>query len=309
MRQFPFGNQHGQGQQASGRRRGGVRWWIVGLFLIYAAWSWFGSSATDPYTGQTAHYGATTEQETQLGLQAFQEVLQSERPLPDSDPTARQITDIARRLVEHADEVEADLATLHGQTSPNLANSFEWQVAVLESDQANAFCLPGGKMAVYTGLIPVTQNEDAMAVVMGHEIAHALLRHGSQRMAQQKLVQMGQLAAGLAIGEMDPQQQQMVMAALGAGAQYGLILPYGRNHETQADEVGLMLAAAACFNPEEAIPLWQRMSELGGGQRPPEFASTHPDPANRIAHLQSLMPRAREFRAKYCGSAAPAPTP
>jgi predicted Zn-dependent protease len=305
MRQFPFGNQHGQGQMATGRRRGGVRWWIVGVFLIYAAWSWFGSRATDPYTGETAHYGATTEQETQLGLQAFQEVLQSERPLPDTDPTARQITEIARRLVEHADEVEADLATLHGEASPNLANSFEWQVAVLESDQANAFCLPGGKMAVYTGLIPVTQNEDAMAVVMGHEIAHALLRHGSQRMAQQKLVQMGQLAAGLAIGEMDPQQQQMVMAALGAGAQYGLVLPYGRNHETQADEVGLMLAAAACFNPEEAIPLWQRMSELGGGQRPPEFASTHPDPANRIAHLQSLMPRAKEFYAKYCGTAAP----
>ena len=122
-----------------------------------------------------------------------------------------------------------------------------------------------------------------MAVVMGHEIAHALLRHGSQRMAQQKLVQMGQMAAGVALGGMDPQQQQAVMAALGAGAQYGLILPYGRNHESQADQVGLMLAAAACFNPQEAIPLWERMSQLGGGERPPEFASTHPDPANRIA--------------------------
>jgi len=160
-------------------------------------------------------------------------------------------------------------------------------------------------MAVYTGLLPIAQNQDAMAVVMGHEIAHALLRHGSQRMAQQKLVQMGQMAAGVALGGMDPGQQQAVMAALGAGAQYGLILPYGRKHETQADKVGLMLAAAACFNPGEAIGLWERMSSLGGGQRPPEFASTHPDPANRIQTLQALMPQAVQFYQKYCPGQPP----
>jgi predicted Zn-dependent protease len=298
MRVDPFGRQ--DPNSPGGARRGGIKWWILVAFAVYAAFSWFGSAKTDPYTGETAHYGASTEQETQLGLQAFQQVLQDERPLDPSHPTALQIGTIARRLVEHADEVEADLAQANGQAPPNLAATFDWSVAVLESDQANAFCLPGGKMAVYTGLIPVTQNEDAMAVVMGHEIAHALLRHGSQRIAQQKLMQMGQVAAGIAIGDMAPQQQQMVMAALGAGAQYGLVLPYGRKHEVQADEVGLMLAAAACYNPEEAIPLWERMSELGGGQRPPEFASTHPDPANRIARLRELMPKAMEFRAKYC---------
>jgi len=301
MNMDPLGNPQSPGTGT--RRRGGIRWWILILFAGYAAFSWFGSAKVDPYTGQKAHYGASVEQENQLGLQAFQEVVSTERVLPSSDPTARQIEAIARRLVEHADEVEADLAAANGQQSPNLASTFAWSVAVLESDQANAFCLPGGKMAVYTGLVPITQNEDAMAVVMGHEIAHALLRHGSQRMAQQKLVQMGQMAAGVAVGDMSPQQQQMVMAALGAGAQYGLVLPYGRNHETQADEVGLMLAAAACYNPAEAIPLWERMSQLNGGQRPPEFASTHPDPANRIAHLQSLLPKAMEFRAKYCGGA------
>jgi predicted Zn-dependent protease len=289
-------------QYATPRRRLNVRWWVIIAFAAYAAFSWFGSAKVDPYTGKKAHYGASVEQENQLGLQAFQEVVSTEHVLPSSDPTAHQVETIARRLVEHADDVEADLAAANGQASPNLAATFDWSVAVLESDQANAFCLPGGKMAVYTGLVPVTQNEDAMAVVMGHEIAHALLRHGSQRIAQQKLVQMGQMAAGVALGNMDPQQAQMVMAALGAGAQYGLILPYGRNHETQADEVGLMLAAAACYDPAEAIPLWERMSKLDGGQRPPEFASTHPDPANRIAHLQALMPKAMEFRAKYCGA-------
>ena len=287
------------------RRRGpglGIRWWVLLLFGAYAAWNWFGSARIDPYTGEKARYGASVEEEAQLGLQAFQEVLSQERALDASDPRARQIGAIARRLVEHADEVEADLAKENGQASPNLAAGFDWSVAVLESEQANAFCLPGGKMAVYTGLLPVTQNEDAMAIVMGHEIAHALLRHGSQRMAQQKLVQMGQLAAGVAIGNLDPQQQQMVMAALGAGAQYGLVLPYGRTHETQADEVGMMLAAAACYDPDEAIALWQRMAELNAGQRPPEFASTHPDPANRMQRLQSLMPQARQVRAKYCGA-------
>lgn len=289
------------------RRRlgGGIRWWVLILFAGYAAWSWFGNAKTDPYTGAKAHYGASVDEEAQLGLQAWQEVLQQERALAPSDPRAKAIEAVARRLVARAGDVETDLAKEHGEASPGLARTFEWSVAVLDSDQANAFCLPGGKMAVYTGLLPVTRDDDAMAVVLGHEIAHALLRHGSQRMAQQKLVQVGQVAAGVAVGNMDPQQQQMVMAALGAGAQYGLVLPYGRKHETQADEVGLMLAAAACYDPRAAIPLWQRMSALNGGQRPPEFASTHPDPANRMQHLQELMPRAMDYYAKYCGGKSP----
>jgi predicted Zn-dependent protease len=299
MQQNVFGGQ----QSDSTRKRGGIRWWIILLFAGYAAWQWFGNSEPDPFTGEKAHYGATPDEEAQMGLQAFQQVLTEERPLPDNDPNAIAITEIAKRLVNVAGKVEADLAAENNLASPKLAESFQWSVAVLESPQANAFCLPGGKMAVYTGLIPVAQNNDAMAVVMGHEIAHALLRHGSQRMAQQKLVQMGQMAAGVAIGNMDPGQQQMVMSALGATTQYGAVLPFGRSHETQADEVGLMLAAAACYNPKQAIPLWERMSQLNDGQRPPEFASTHPDPANRIAHLQSLMPKAEKFYAKYCGAA------
>jgi predicted Zn-dependent protease len=293
------------------RRRGlgfgGFRWIILVGFAIYAAISWFGSKETDPLTGEDARYGATAEEEVMLGAQAFDQVLgeaQSQGALMPADTQiSRQIREIAQRLITRVPEVTADLAQANGQQSPTAHQHFQWDVAVIQSDQANAFCLPGGKMAVYTGLIPVAQNQDAMAVVMGHEIAHALLRHGSQRMAQQKLVQMGQMAAGLALGGMDPGQQQAVMAALGAGAQYGFILPYGRNHETQADRVGLMLAAAACYDPQEAIPLWERMSQLGGGQRQPEFASTHPDPANRIQQLQAMMPQAQAFRAKYCSNA------
>lgn len=305
MRNDPFGQGRYEQQQGAPRRRGlfgNVRWWILIAFAGYAAFSWFSSKEVDPYTGQDAHYGATPQEESELGAQAYQQVLgeaQAQRALlPADNQTSQQIRQIAQRLVARVPQVAADLAALHQQPTPDLS-SYQWDVNVIQSEEANAFCLPGGKIAVYTGLIPVAKNADAMAVVMGHEIAHALQRHGAQRMAQQKLVQMGQVAAG--VSGIDPQ----VMSAIGAGVQYGVVLPYGRKHETQADEVGLMLAAAACFNPEEAIPLWERMSELGGGARPPEFASTHPDPANRIQYLQSLMPQAKQFYAKYCQGAAP----
>src|SRR5690606_31743468 len=131
-------------------------------------------------------------------------------------------------------------------------------------------------------------------VLMGHEIAHALLRHGAQRMAQQKLTQLGQMA-GAASG-MDVQQQQTAMAASG----YGYLLPYARSHETQADDVGPMLAAAACYDPRAAIPLWERMEQSSGGQAPPEFSSTHPNPGTRIQNLQARMPKALAYRQRYC---------
>jgi predicted Zn-dependent protease len=291
-------------QQASPRRGrslfGNVRWWVLLLFAGYAIFSWMGSRQTDPYTGEDAHYGATPQEESQLGVQAYREVLGDAQAqgalLPADDPASRQVREIAQRLVARVPQVAADLAAQHQQPVPDLG-SYQWDVNVIRSQEANAFCLPGGKIAVYTGLLPVAQSRDALAVVMGHEIAHALLRHGAQRMAQQKLVRMGQVAAG--VSGLDPQ----VMSAIGAGVQYGVVLPYGRSHETQADAVGLMLAAAACYDPQEAIPLWERMGQLGGGQRPPEFASTHPDPANRIQRLQALMPQARQFYQKYCQGA------
>lgn len=306
MRVDPFGGRrNSSGVRARrGRGLGGVRWWVLLVFAAYAAFSWFGSAETDPYTGETAHYGASPVEEAQLGAQAYQRVLSDASAqgalLPPDAQVSRQVREIAERLIEKVPAVTEELATMNGQQAPQVYRDFQWDAAVIQSDDANAFVLPGGKIAVYTGLLPVAENQDAMATILGHEIAHALLRHGSQRMAQQKLMQVGQLAAGVALGGMDPGQQQAVMAALGAGAQYGFILPYGRNHETQADRVGLMLAAAACFDPREAVPLWERMSQLGGGARPPEFASTHPDPANRQETLRALMPQALEFRERHC---------
>jgi len=297
MRNDPFA---GARRAAPGRRGGGLfgglRWLILLGFAAYGGCYYLSSRTQDPYTGETVliDSGLGPEEERALGLQAYQEILAQERPLDPSDPTAQQVRAIASRLIDKVDEVSAAIAAERGTQAPDHWRQFEWDVNVIPSDQANAFCLPGGKMAVYTGLIPVARTEDAMAVVMGHEIAHALLRHGAQRMSQQKLAQIGQMA-GAASG-MDPQQRQMIMAAFG----YGYLLPYARTHETQADEVGLLLAAAACYDPNEAIGLWQRMGEASGGQSPPEFASTHPNPGTRIQNLQALVPRAMEYRQRFC---------
>ena len=290
MNQDPMGNRQSRG------RGGGLRLLVVGALLLYGAYYYFSNRTVDPYTGEQVLIDKTldADQESALGLQAYREILSQERPVDPNSEIARQISGIATRLIDKVDEVERDLAAERGIEARNFAAGFEWTVNVIQSDQANAFALPGGKMAVYTGLVPVAQSADAMAVVMGHEIAHALLRHGAQRMSQQKLAQIGQMA-GAASG-MDPQQQQMVMAAMG----YGYLLPYARSHETQADEVGLMLAAAACYDPNEAIGLWQRMSESSGGEAPPEFSSTHPNPGTRIQTLQGLMPKAMEYRQKFC---------
>ncbi len=296
MRRDPFGGRYEQQAQARPRRGINPRFIILLLFAGYGAYYWFSNRVVDPYTGEKVLIDGSIDiaQEKELGLQAYEEILSQERPVDPNSQIAQQVRGIAQRLIEKVPEVANAIAQERGTRIQPIWEQFDWDVNVIQSEQANAFCLPGGKMAVYTGLIPVAQNADAVAVVMGHEIAHALLRHGAQRMSQQKLTQIGQMAG--AMSGMDPQQQQMVMAAMG----YGYLLPYARQHETQADEVGLMLAAAACFDPRESVPLWERMGQASGGQSPPEFSSTHPNPGTRIANLQALMPKALEYRQRFC---------
>jgi metalloendopeptidase OMA1, mitochondrial len=304
----PFGRSSGtQGLGGAPRRRGGFRWWVLILFGLYAGYYYFSNRQDAAFTGRQQLIDSSVEQEAALGLQAYEEILSQSNVVTTGELPA-QVREIAQRLVKVAPSVEADLAKARGAQPITQWDAFEWDVSVIESDQANAFCLPGGKMAVYTGIVPVAQNGDALAAIMGHEIAHALLRHGAERMAQQKLAQIGSIAAGVAVGDMDPQQQRMVMAALGAGVQYGVMLPFSRDHETEADEVGLMLAAAACFDPREAIGLWERMGASKGGAAPPEFMSTHPSGGSRIQRLQELMPAALQLRERYCGTATPPAT-
>lgn len=282
------------------RRRGGVRWWVILLFGLYAAWYWFSNQQEAAFTGRAQLIDSSVQEEAALGLQAYREILSQSRVLTQGQaPT--QVKQIAERLVAVGPRVEATLAAARN-AKPSIAwDAYDWQVSLIQSEQANAFCLPGGKIAVYTGILPIAGNDSALAAIMGHEIAHALLRHSAERMAQNKLVNLGSMAAGVAISDMDTQQQKAVMAVMGAGAQYGVLLPFSRDHESEADEVGLMLAAAACYDPREAIGLWERMGQASAGRAPPEFMSTHPSGSTRIAHLERLMPQALEIRAAFCG--------
>lgn len=294
----PLGNR--SGQRTMGGRRG-LKLWPILLFGAYFAYYYFSNSNEASYTGRKQLLDSSAQEEAALGLQSYREILAQENVVT-TGPLPEQVRDIAQRLVEAAPKVEKYLADTAGMPATTDWSAYSWEVSVIESEQVNAFCLPGGKIAIYTGIVPVAANSDGLAAIMGHEIAHALLRHGGERMAQQKLVQIGAMAASMSTGEMDPQQRQMVMAAIGAGAQYGVLLPFSRSHESEADKVGLLLSAAACFNPEEAPRLWERMAALGK-QKPPEFMSSHPAEGTRITQLQSWMPEAQQIRQQFCGGA------
>ncbi len=179
--------------------------------------------------------------------------------------------------------------------------NFAWEFNVVDDPKTiNAFCMPGGKVVVYTGILKVTQNEDALAVVMGHEIAHALANHGNERMSQGIVAQLGLTSLDLALSQKPAETRNLLMTAAGAGAQVGVLLPFSRKHESEADEIGLYLMAMAGYNPNEAAPFWVRMEKMAGsGGRPPEFLSTHPDPTKRSERLKSLVPKARGYAQKY----------
>ncbi|HNL39650.1 MAG TPA: M48 family metallopeptidase, partial [Saprospiraceae bacterium] len=176
---------------------------------------------------------------------------------------------------------------------------FSWEFNVVDDSKTiNAFCMPGGKVVVYTGILAVTKNEDALAVVMGHEIAHALANHGNERMSQGLVAQLGLTSLDLALSQKPSETRNLLMAAAGAGAQVGVLLPFSRKHESEADEIGLYLMTMAGYNPNEAAPFWDRMTK-SGGSRPPEFLSTHPDPKRRSQDLKALVPKAMEYKRKY----------
>jgi predicted Zn-dependent protease len=171
---------------------------------------------------------------------------------------------------------------------------YNWEFNLVEDPQVNAWCMPGGKVVVYTGILPVTQDEAGLAVVMGHEIAHAIADHGNERMSQQLILQMGGMALNEAIKNKPEQTKNLWMTTFGVGSQYGAILPFSRMHESEADEMGLIFMAMAGYNPEKAIEFWTRMSKMGG-QKPPEILSTHPSDETRIKKLQEQLPEAMKY--------------
>jgi len=172
---------------------------------------------------------------------------------------------------------------------------YKWEFNLVEDAQVNAWCMPGGKVVVYTGILPVTQDETGLAVVMGHEIAHAIADHGNERMSQQLVLQMGGQALGEAIKSKPEQTKKLWMTTFGVGAQYGAILPFSRMQESEADQMGLIFMAMAGYNPEKAVDFWKRMSTLGGGKKPPEILSTHPSDETRVKKIQEHLVEAKKY--------------
>jgi len=265
------------------------------LPILFAAivfgWVYLTSETfTNPETGKKVHVGLSDSQEQQLGLQSFQEVVH-ESNLVQSGPAYDLVRKVAARLVR-----VVDTGSRH----------YQWQIAVVDNPTQNAFCLPGGKIVVYTGILPITQNEAGLATVLGHEIAHATSRHGAQRVFQQNAMQIAMMGIQGSMADMDYGARQQIFGLLGAGAQYGVLLPFSRQHELEADKIGLRYMARAGYDPREAIAFWERMKDAGQGSKPPELASTHPADETRIRQLQELMPEALEEYRKATGSTASA---
>ncbi|MGE5315186.1 MAG: M48 family metallopeptidase [Acidobacteriota bacterium] len=175
---------------------------------------------------------------------------------------------------------------------------YKWEFNTVESKEVNAWCMPGGKVVVYTGILPVTKDETGLAVVLGHEIAHAIAEHGGERMSQGLVAQFGGMALETALQNKPEATRNLWMTAYGVGAQFGALLPYSRLQESEADHMGIIFMAMAGYDPSQTIPFWERMSQQAGGQKPPEFMSTHPADETRIANLKKWLPEAEQYYKK-----------
>jgi predicted Zn-dependent protease len=252
--------------------------WTAGALLAVAA------CVHIPETGQSAFMMVSPSQEAAMGAQSFEELKRTKKI--SQDPAANaQVRRVTDRLIRQVAMPEA-----------------RWEVLVFEDPTPNAFALPGGKMGVHTGILPLTQSDDGLAVVMGHEIAHVKLRHGGQRFSQQFGIMLGYSALGIALQNEDWKTRQLFMTAAGIGSQVFLTLPFSRQHEYEADRIGLTYMAQAGFNPNEAPKFWRRMQGASGGGKPPEWLSTHPSDENRIRQLEQLLPQAEIiYRQKTAG--------
>lgn len=258
----------------------------IALFSVVIGGMGLVGCETNPYTGRSQLLMTSVDQEMQMGAQAYDQIKTDPKMKQSQDP--REIEPVKRVA---ARIVEAAKRSKYGE----MAKQFQWDVTVIKDDKtANAFALPGGKMAVYTGIFPVAKTEAGLAAVMGHEVVHALARHGAERMSQGQLTNVALQVAGAAAGAAGGGGMlgQATMAALGVGAQVGVLLPFSRKHESEADYVGILLAADAGYDPRESVALWERMAQLSGGGGPAEFLSTHPSHDTRIDQLKSWMPEA-----------------
>ena len=255
---------------------------IVLTILILAACS------TVPLTGRRQLSLIPSSQMLSMSFQQYDQVKEESKVVTNTEQAA-MIQRVGAKISK---------ATEQFLKQKGIQETFEWEFILIEDDQTvNAWCMPGGKVAFYTGILPYTKTEAGAAVVMGHEIAHAVANHGNERMSQSLVVEMGGLTLAKALEQKPEGTQNLWMSAFGLGTQLGVMLPFSRKHEYEADRIGLSLMAMAGYNPQEAVDFWSRMAESGGAKSP-EFMSTHPSDENRIAQLKNLLPEANQYYKK-----------
>lgn len=214
--------------------------------------------------------------------------------------------EMVKRVGQHVAQAVQNYMTQN--KAGNKVKDFKWEFNLVESKEVNAWCMPGGKVAVYTGIMPIVKDETGLAVVMGHEIAHAVAEHGSERMTQGLMQQLGAIGLAVAMKDKPAQTQEMFMQAYGIGSSVAVMLPFSRKHETEADKLGLIFMAMAGYDPNQSVSFWERMSKVGGAA-PPEILSTHPSNATRIADLKKFIPTALKYYKKTGNTTQPTNNP
>jgi predicted Zn-dependent protease len=224
-----------------------------------------------------------------MSLTQYRDFLNTNKPLPESNPNAAMIKRVGGKISKSVQSF------LKSKNQTKRIKDFKWEFNLVENTAVNAWCMPGGKVVFYTGILPITQDELGAAVVMGHEVAHAVARHGNERMSQQLLVMGGGIGLAIALQEKPAQTRDIFLASYGVGSTLG-ILAYSRTHESEADKMGLVFMAMAGYNPEAAVGFWQRMAKNSSGAgRPPEFLNTHPSDQRRIKDIQDFLPEAKKY--------------
>ncbi|MDD2672228.1 MAG: M48 family metallopeptidase [Syntrophales bacterium] len=248
------------------------------------------SCATVPLTERKTLSLVPETQMLSLSSQQYHELLEQTKVSTDPVKTA-MVQRVGKNIATAAEEFMRDAGRSRD------VKDFRWEFNLLDDNTVNAFCMPGGKVGVYTGILPITQDETGLAVVVGHEVAHAIARHGNERMSQALVAQMGGIGLDLALSQQSAATRSIFLNLYGIGSNIGFILPYSRIQENEADRIGLALMAKAGYDPHAAVPLWERMNKEGG-PRPPEFLSTHPAPESRIRNIQGLIPEAMKYYKK-----------
>jgi len=261
--------------------------WIRVVLAALAATVLFGACSTVPITGRKQLNIIPDSEMLSMSFQQYDQFLQENPKSTDAEQTAL-IQRVGKRIQAAVEQYARDT------NNTKQLEGYQWDFNLVVSDEVNAWCMPGGKVVFYTGILPVCQDENGIAVVMGHEVAHAVAKHGSERMSQQLIAQMGGEALSVALQKEPEQTQQLAMMAFGVGAQVGALLPFSRKQESEADHLGLIFMAMAGYDPHVAVPFWERMA-AGAGSKPPELLSTHPSDETRIANLRSLMPEAMTY--------------